>query len=99
MNNEVKSRFYNIIFGIILIALGLFLFVFFSIWIILVKVIDIDELIKNNLDSTINHLTINILNFMKNDQSVCIFIPIFFPLLIIFSYCKWTAFNYFKYCD
>ncbi len=98
MNNETKNLIINKIIGIFLILLGLILFILFSIWIILAKLIDIDYLIKN-IEEDATNLCLNILNLMKNDEIICVFIPIFFPVFLIYCYCKWIAFNYFKYCD
>jgi hypothetical protein len=92
-NNYLKNK----IIGQILIILGFLIFVIFTIWIILAKLINTDEIIKN-LNGNSEFIK-SILNFFKNDRIYCLFLPILFPILVIVSYSRWTAFNYFRYCD
>lgn len=92
-NNHIKNK----IIGFVLIMLSFFIFLLFTIWIILAKLINTDDIMKNlNID---HELTRSIINFFKNDQVYCLFFPLLFPILVIFSYGRWTAFNYFVYCD
>ena len=98
MTNYQNTNLTNKIIGVLLILLGLIIFVTFTIWIILAKVLNFEELMSkyNQVDY---ELTFNVLNFLRDDKVYCVFIPIFFPILIVVSYCRWTAFNYFKYCS
>jgi len=98
MKNNLDGNLWNKIFGIFLILMGLFIFVLFSIWILIIKIIDIEDIIKE-LKRKENHLAISILEFLKHDEVYCLFFPMLFPILVIYSYSRWTAFNYFKFCD
>jgi hypothetical protein len=95
---KINSEFNNKIFGIILIQLSIIIFVIFTIWIIISKLIDLDQII-NQYELHVDSLTIKILKFMQNDEIICVSIPLLFPILIVISYAKWTAFNYFKYSN
>jgi len=87
----------NKIIGFLLIITGLAVFVIFTIWIILSKSIKIEEIfVFSNKD---NQMETRILNFMKMDKIYCVSLPIFFPILVMYAYFRWTAFSYFKYCD
>ena len=82
---KFSRNFYNVLTGIILIFFALFIFVIFTIWIIIIKFESIE---------TDNPLIL----FLIKDKHYCLAIPIIVPLSFIFFYLRWTAFNYFKYC-
>lgn len=98
MNEKLKDpSLSNKTIGYLFILSGLSVFLIFTIWIVLAKFIKSDNILgeSNNGNETSREL----MNFMKKDEIYCVSIPIFFPVLVIFAYCRWTAFSYFKYCD
>lgn len=84
-NSNFSRSKYNVLTGITLILTALFIFVTFTIWIIVLKFHD---------DKTQNP----VISFFKYDEFYCLVVPILVPISIIFFYLRWTAFNYFKYC-
>ena len=85
------SDFTHKIIGVLLIISGFFIFVTFTIWIIISKFIDIKQI---NINNTPSHY----LDFIASDIHYCLAIPIIIPLTFVVFYFKWVALNYFKQC-
>jgi hypothetical protein len=81
---KLSRNIYNILFGILMIFISLFLFVTFTIWIVISKTLHLES---ENI----------IVRFLQSDKHYCLAIPIIIPISFIFLYLKWTALNYFKY--
>jgi len=86
-----KENYKNIIIGILLILTSTFIFVFFSVWIIFAKVAPYKE---NNYESNFWKCLIE---FLINDKTYCLAIPLILPITIILFYFRWIAFRYFKH--
>jgi hypothetical protein len=85
-----KFSYENIIhklIGFSLILFSLFIFVFFTIWILISKLKSLDR----EEDSAI-------LNFIIWDKHYCLALPLLIPVSFIVLYLRWISFNYFKYC-
>ena len=96
-NTQKKIDLWNKIIGIICIILGFVIFIIFTIWIVIAKVKKSDE---NLTSSQYNQEFTTILtNLMRMDKVYCLFLPIFFPILVLVFYTRWTAFEYFLSCD
>lgn len=86
----MKAIYIRII-GALLIITSLSLLVIFSLWMILFKIYDPNDL---SITSYLP-LSSNIIDFMQQDRIICLGISVYLPLLFLILYGKYIALNYF----
>ncbi len=88
----LKSELIHQIVGLFLTLLSFLIFIIFTVWMILSKIIKFDEYKYNSEFAKM------IIEFMINDKSYCMLFPSMLILSILVFYAKWIAYRYFKHC-